>query len=140
MNVCIYIIVSTINKLSYHIISYHIIISVNSKVWFPCGFCGRDSYSCALVYTGNKKKGQKYFKAFSNLPYFVDLLKEPVKSSVRNPCTNYIFECILCKSHIWKYNMICHYQDMQSNTEISKQHVIDLTNFQFVTNLAAGHG
>ena len=88
------------------------ILGGEGKGKYPCGFCGRDCCSSSLVFTGNKKHGVKTTKAVSNCPYFIDFHKKPTTFSIRNPCTNYIVECILCKVFVWKYNLSNHYDDI----------------------------
>ena len=84
----------------------------------PCGFCGRSS--CQNKLTKPTRKGNEYFyrNVESNCPYYIQHARRVTKSSLRNPCTNYLNKCILCKSDVWLYNVKNHYEDMHPNTEI----------------------
>ena len=80
-----------------------------------CGFCGRRG--CENILVKSSKKGTKdFFKIQSNCDYVVVWMKTP-QFSTRNPCSNHLIHCSICKATIWTYNVNHHYSDRHPEVE-----------------------
>ena len=59
---------------------------------------------------------QSFFKVQSNCHYFVEWKKKPTFSG-RNPCSNHLKSCSICKADVWTYNAKYHYSECHAEIE-----------------------
>ena len=67
-----------------------------------CGFCGRNVCRNSLV-ESSVTHGKQSYKIEGNCIYRHEKLRAPVKPSIREPCTNWLVKCTICKTDIWRY-------------------------------------
>lgn len=68
-----------------------------------CGFCGRETCSNEFFKKSWKSK-EAFYEIKSNCPYFVKMKKSDKNHSRRNPCSNNLILCQICKASVGKYN------------------------------------
>ena len=66
------------------------------------GFCGRNVCQNKLNISSITNKKPSY-KLESNCVYLHNRHRAPLKSSVREPCTNWLVKCSICSADIWTY-------------------------------------
>lgn len=97
-------------------VGHHILSKTVSGI-NVCGFCGRNT--CENVLKRSSTKGTTvYFKVQSNCSYHVEYRKIPTFST-RNPCSNHLIPCTVCKASIWTvYNVMHHYTERHPGLEV----------------------
>ena len=89
-----------------HDVAKHILLGDTYRQ--VCGFCG-------VLHSGNIRKiitRNNNCKPFVECPYYYELsYKSVLKMTKSNPSSNRPEDCKICKSNVWSYDMILHYQD-----------------------------
>ena len=109
------------NKMRGHV-GYHILMKdIATNV---CGFCGLQSCSNKLKQS-SKSSTTKYFKLESSCAYFFAYGRKPVYST-REKCSNHLARCDVskCSAHVWKYNMVNHYEECHNSINIPEHFII----------------
>ena len=81
-----------------------------------CGFCGRNVCQNKLQ-TSSVTHGKKSYKIESNCIYLHSKARAPAKSSVRQPCTNWLVKCAVkrCSADIWTYMGKRHFKSVHAD-------------------------
>ena len=78
-----------------------------------CGFCGRVGSSCdPTLKQSSHRAGKVYYTPWAQCPYRHVYKRVPDNVTKTHQCTNKLLFCPAnnCKSTIWKYNGVHHYE------------------------------
>ena len=67
---------------------------------------------------------------------WINIQRKPVHSQ-RNPCSNHLVQCIICKVAIWTYNTKSHYEAVHQDVEYDDSQFVSVVERAEMKKLAA---